>query len=252
MHPNVENHIWIFWGQGKENMPPLVKACYHQLIHYNKNVTLVTNENLSHYIDLPSIIWSKVLTGHISWANYSDIIRNNLLAQYGGLWIDATVWVKGEIPFNKLNDFEVFSANDISGTGQRNIKFWTSYKHSWSTWCMWSKQKGNPLYSFVADMLTSIAVKEDVWPDYVIQDYLIYFAYNNFHTIDNMINEYRSFPCKRRNDLAKIMNEKWDEKKYQELTKEDYFFKLSFRANCKEKTESGEPTFYGTLISPRS
>jgi hypothetical protein len=100
-------------------------------------------------------------------------------------------------------------------------------------------------------MLTNIAIHEKQWPDYVIQDYLIYYAAQNSPEIDAMFKQMRMFPCKRRNELASIMNDEYNEEMYKELIKEDYFFKLSFRANWKENTESGEPTFYGTLISPR-
>ena len=104
-------HIWVSWGQGEENMPPLVKACYRQLTYYNKNVILLTNDNIKEYIDIPPIVYKKVSTGHVSWAHFSDITRNTLLARYGGLWLDATVWVGGKIPFDKLKNVEFFSAN---------------------------------------------------------------------------------------------------------------------------------------------
>ena len=247
---NKEPNIWVFWGQGEEAMPQLVRACYKQLITYNSNVQLITNDNLHNYIHLPEIIKKKVLSGKISWANYSDIIRNSLLCKYGGLWIDATVWVRGAIPFDKLNNVEFFSANGIIPTSTRSIRFWTSFKHNWSTWCLWSKNSGNPLYSFVSEMLIAFAKDEEVWPDYVIQDYLIYYASKHFPVVDTMMNEMKhsDIPCDKRNALATIMNEEYNEKKYLELTKNNYFFKLSFRTKCHERTTEGKPTFYGRLI----
>lgn len=241
-------HIWIFWGQGEENMPPLVKACYRQLTHYNNNIRVLNNQNIKEYIELPDTLFKKVNSKQISWAHLSDIVRNTLLAKYGGLWLDATVWVSGLIPFNKLKEVELFSANGKVPISLRTIRFWTSFEYNWSTWCMWSRDKNNRLFSFVSEMLISIAEREEQWPDYVIQDYLIAYAYKNLPGIANMLEQSSNISCKKRNLFAIIMNEKYDEKKYKELTEKDFVFKLSYRTKWKEKTENEEQTFYGRIL----
>lgn len=241
-------HIWVFWGQGEENMPPLVKACYKQLTHYNNNVILLTNQNIKGYIELPCIVFEKVNSGKISWAHFSDIVRNTLLAKRGGLWIDATVWVAGTIPFDKLSEVEVFSANGKVPVSSRSIRFWTSFDYNWSTWCMWSRNINSILFSFVSEMLISIAEREKVWPDYVIQDYLIYYAYKYLPAVAEMFEQSTSIPCDKRNMLATVMNNKFNENVYAELTKSDFFFKLSFRTKWKKETEDYKQTFYGRIL----
>lgn len=246
--PIKTTHIWIFWGQGEEKMPPLVKACYRQLTHYNENVTLVTLENIKKFIELPHIIYEKTNTGNISWAHFSDIVRNALLAKHGGLWLDATVWVSGKLPFEKLSQFKVFSANSKMLFFSRSMKFWTSFEYNWSTWCMWSNSTNNKLFAFVSEMLISIAESEKQWPDYVIQDYLIYFAYRNLPEIANMLEQSKTVSCNKRNELATIMNNVFNDDIYRELTKEDFVFKLSFRTNWKMKTKDGKQTYYGRIL----
>ncbi len=243
-----QQNIWVFWGQGEGNMPLLVKACYRQLKHYNNNVQLVTIDNVKDYIELPRIIYEKAHLGYISWANFSDIVRNTLLAKYGGLWIDATVWVKGEIPLNNLSKLDFFSANGAVPATSRSVRFWTSFEHNWSTWCMWSRNKNNKLFSFVSEMMISIAEREKQWPDYVIQDYLIYYAYKNIPGIMEMLEQSKTIPCNKRNELANIMNNEFNEGEYRELTKNDFVFKLSFRTKWEKKTEKGEQTFYGRIL----
>lgn len=44
------------------------------------------------------------------------------------------------------------------------------------------------------------------------------------------------------------MNEEYNEEQYKELIKNNYFFKLSFRAGWNTKTKEGKKTFYGMLI----
>lgn len=243
-----QQNIWVFWGQGEGNMPLLVKACYRQLKHYNNNVQLVTIDNVKDYIELPRIIYEKAHLGNISWANFSDIVRNTLLAKYGGLWIDATVWVKGEIPLNNLSKLDFFSANGAVPATSRSVRFWTSFEHNWSTWCMWSRNKNNKLFSFVSEMMISIAEREKQWPDYVIQDYLIYYAYKNIPGIEEMLAQSVAIPCRNRNKLAEMMNDKFDEKRYKELIENDFVFKLSYRAKWKEQTIDNQQTFYGKIL----
>lgn len=244
----TEPKIWVFWGQGEDKMPPLVEACYRQLTHYNENINLVTIENVNKYIELPGIIFEKANAGKISWAHFSDIVRNTLLARYGGLWLDATVWVRGEIPFDKLSQLDIFSANGEISNALRSVRFWTSFEHNWSTWCMWSKHANNQLFSFVSEMLIAIGEREKQWPDYVIQDYLIYYAYKNIPGVIEMLEQSKTIPCNNRNELAKVMNNEFNEDKYKELTKDDFVFKLSFRTKWKRCIDNGNETFYGRCL----
>lgn len=240
--------IWVFWGQGQEKMPPLIKACYKQLTSFNANVILVTNQNVHQFISLPSVIIEKVNSGYISWAHYSDIIRNTLLAQHGGLWLDATVWVSGTIPIDKLKNWPIFSANGNVTKTPRSVRFWTSYQWNWSTWCMWAESTNHILYSFVSEMLQAIAKQEQVWPDYVIQDYLIYFACRNFPKVKKEVEKSQEWSCKYRNELANVMNEPYDEVQYRQLIQSDFFFKLSFRTSWKKEI-NGKLTYYGRILS---
>ena len=246
----VENYkIWVFWGQGEENMPPLIRACHRQLTHFNHNVTLVTNQNVDNYISLSPVIMDKVLSGHITWAHYSDIVRNTLLAQYGGLWLDATVWVSGKIPFEKLSQLSLFSSNGKVPITNHSIRFWTSFEYNWSSWCLFANAKKYKLFEFVSEMLQAIAINERCWPDYVIQDYLILYACQNFQQVKNDMQKCQKYECKYRNRLAELMNSPWSEKDYLNLIKTDFVFKLSFRSKWKRYDPSGKQTFYGKITT---
>lgn len=241
--------IWVFWGQGEENMPPLVEACYKQLIHFNNNVKLVTNKNITEYITLNPIIFAKVRKGSISWAHFSDIVRTTLLAKYGGLWVDATVWVSQKVPFHTLSDLDIFSPNGKVLQTNKSVQFWTSYDWNWSTWCLWSKNTGNKLFLFVSSMLQAIGEREKCWPDYVIQDYLIYYACRNFLDVQKSMKKIQGFSGKKRNDFASMMNQPFNMNQYNDLISSDFAFKLSFRASWKTKTSLGVDTFYGRLLN---
>lgn len=240
--------IWVFWGQGEAQMPPLIKACYRQLNHFNDNVNLVTSENVANYIELPAVVYEKVKNGQISWAHFSDIIRNTLLAQFGGIWLDATVWVSGVLPWEQLRTMPIYTANGMVPKTANSVRFWTSFDWNWSTWCMSSNKRCQKLFSFVSEMLQAIAVKEKCWLDYVVQDYLVYYACRHFSSVQEAM-ESLTIQNPKRNQLASMMNDPFDENKYNELIKSDFVFKLSFRSSWREYTPDGMQTFYGRILS---
>jgi hypothetical protein len=87
------NKIWILWYQGIDSAPDIVKQCYNQMLKLsNKDVILITEDNLSEYVSLPDYILSKYKKGIISHAHFSDILRVELLYQHGGIWLDSTVF----------------------------------------------------------------------------------------------------------------------------------------------------------------
>ena len=63
--------IWVFWAQGFENAPELVKACYKNLINHNgKAVRAITLGNIHEYVSIPNYISAKVKKGTISLTHY--------------------------------------------------------------------------------------------------------------------------------------------------------------------------------------
>lgn len=246
--PVEKYYVWVYWGQGENQMPPLVKACYRQLTYYNSDVKLVTNHNLSEYIDLPVEIYKRVQKGEIGWANYSDIIRNTLLARYGGLWLDATVWVSGKIPFDILQRMPLFSANsDQQEKSGRDVRFWSSFEWNWSSWCLWAREANNVFFCFVSEMLQAIALKEKIWPDYVIQDYLFYYACRYIPGVKQDMNR-MIYHTPHKDSLALMMNDPFDEKRYLSMIKDNFVFKLRYRTPWQEYTPRREQTFYGRIL----
>lgn len=87
--------IWICWLQGENNAPDIVKACIKSVRKQmsESEIVLLTNDNLKQYISFPDYIFEKKEKGYIANAQFSDLIRLNLLSRYGGIWIDATVYL---------------------------------------------------------------------------------------------------------------------------------------------------------------
>lgn len=78
-------------------MPKLVQWCWQSWQTKNPDweVVLLTQKNVAQYVELPQKIDQN---REIPVAAKSDIIRINLLAQRGGVWVDATLYCS--IPLN--------------------------------------------------------------------------------------------------------------------------------------------------------
>lgn len=113
---NIDCTIWLMWMQGLDEAPEVIKKCCDS-IYKNKpdnfTVIFLTKHNINDYITLPDYIWKKYNEGIITTTHLSDIIRVELLATYGGCWIDATVFSSGSIPSYMLSDMFMFKLNSV-------------------------------------------------------------------------------------------------------------------------------------------
>ncbi|OOO00116.1 MAG: hypothetical protein ATN35_09040 [Epulopiscium sp. Nele67-Bin004] len=102
--------IWVCWLQGIENAPPVVKACYNNLMKrypdYKK--VLITADNYTDYVEMDSIIVEKWKKGIISNTMFSDVLRLELLVKYGGIWIDSTILCTTEKMPSYIEDSPLF------------------------------------------------------------------------------------------------------------------------------------------------
>ena len=89
------NCIWVYWAQGWDNPPFHVEFCKNSILKNanGRNVILISDANYKEYVDIPDYIEQKKEEGKITLTHFSDILRFSLLADYGGLWLDASMFV---------------------------------------------------------------------------------------------------------------------------------------------------------------
>lgn len=87
------NKVWVCWFQGIENAPLLVQKCYQSLQDNltDREIILITSDNIQEYIQFPEFILEKWNSGQITNTHMTDLLRLELLIHYGGMWVDATV-----------------------------------------------------------------------------------------------------------------------------------------------------------------
>ena len=101
----VPKIIWTCWWQGEENLPPTVKRCIESIRKYcpDYELRIITADNMSDYVKLPDYIMQKHRKGYILRAHLADILRMALLVKYGGIWMDATVFLTAPLPSYIVN-----------------------------------------------------------------------------------------------------------------------------------------------------
>jgi len=84
--------IYIYWHQGFDLAPDIVKHCLQSWRKYNSEWSIVCLDktNLTTYIKAPELAF---ITGlNINLTAYSDVIRAFILKENGGLWVDSTLF----------------------------------------------------------------------------------------------------------------------------------------------------------------
>src|SRR5262249_37436294 len=82
--------IWMMWLQGFAKAPCLVQRCAVSWSTHNPDwkINHLDGDNLQEYVNVDEFVGRNRKT--ISIQALSNVIRINLLKQYGGLWVDAT------------------------------------------------------------------------------------------------------------------------------------------------------------------
>lgn len=230
--------IWIFWWQGESTMPEICKICYHSLLKHSKKykVVMVTQNNLNDYIQIPRKIMQKVEKGSLSFTNFSDIVRCMLLARYGGLWVDSTMFFVQDIP-EEWFDYPFFSIKNKPD----GFKFVS--QNRWSTFIMGSNGTCN-YFKELAQLMIKYAKKEQVFLEYMTIDYFmdILFRCSKYKLYIDML------PVQNEDlhVLRQLLNKEMNTDVYNTLVHNNVCFKLSYKLDLREFV-NGSSTFYKFL-----
>lgn len=138
--------IWQYWAQGYDDciLPEVVKTCFSSIDKYRGNYQIirVCDDTISDYIDLPAFMYAKRGNG-FKTHSFANVLRLALLYAYGGVWLDATVYMTGEIPAQySAYDFFMYQRDE----NEEHKKYW---ENSFALYFGWGED-------FIVRVLTSI------------------------------------------------------------------------------------------------
>lgn len=235
------NTIWICWLQGEENMPPIISLCLHNIRRYanGHEVKVITQANFAEYVEIDPVILKKYDEGIIKNCHFADILRICLLAQKGGLWMDATLLCTSPIDsafFEK--DFYTIKlvpyGNFVS-------------QCRWSVYCL-SAKSGNKLFVLLEKLFSVYLEENDYFIDYFLFDQFIDMLYNNDPEIKSMIDNVEQSNLGIQN-LNPILLKSYDRTIWENLTCDTSIFKLSWKSYSERQIkEAGDNTYYSCIL----
>ena len=228
--------IWLFWWQGIETAPDLVRACYSSIVRNSgtHDVIVVTEDNLLDLVDIDPRIVAKVLSGQISFTHFSDIVRFALLSQRGGIWMDSTMYMNGPLPDCVLGR-PYFTQPLGFGVGP-----WADFFQA--------SGAGNPFTVSVANILSEYNIDHEQILTYLLMDCAMRAVHEHSNDYAELI-ENSPVVIDDMFALARVLDTPYSDEKWRSIKESPNFVsKLSYKLSHPTELDGGE-TFYGKLIT---
>lgn len=234
-------YIWALWLTGYNSAPELVKKCSESLKKHSSGfeVILLDEKSINEYVDIPDYIWDKYYAGVIGPAHFSDIVRVKLLNKYGGVWLDAKVFLSGDFTTDIWNN-RFYSPHRISNQANYRISI---ADRRWICGIMSTNIKNYLLFSFISEMY------DLYWRDhskaivYLLLDTFIDIAVKNFINVKKDI---ESIPVTDDSyySLSAVLNETYDEDEWKRIMQATDIHILSTKIKLLESNS----TFYSVIV----
>ena len=248
--PEFPKIIWTMWQQGEEKMPETVRSSMKTIKNFAKRngceFHMLTDENLHKYVNVPNDIIEKYKRKELKAAHYSDIVRFSLLYQYGGIWMDATLFVS---PYATLEMFkgEFFSLNHPPIMAEKLERAIGDYK--WSGFLLAGK-KEKLYFKHIRDLYIYFIRKYPVFIHYLMMDYFILSEYELNDEFKDLVDELPVLaPAERVWFLRDHANDIFDENIWTEVLKTTPIMKTTYKINPEELIPQSYlyKLFYGKL-----
>ncbi len=216
--------IFSLWLQGEANAPALVKACYRSVRrHCSQELIVLDINTVFDYITLPEKIVQKYRDGKIGHAHFADICRVELLYEHGGFWLDATGFVTAPIPQWIVDtDFFMF----LTGHAGSPYSFCQN--------CFIRARKGAYLLAAWRAMILDYWMHENHCFDYFMHQLLFKTLVMNDKRAKKYFAEMPHVDQDPTHALWwKYQNEHFDKKIFDEVTKDAFFQKTTYRGTDK-------------------
>ena len=230
----INNPIWVYWKQGIENAPEIVQCCINSICQHSSNKVIVLSEESSkNYVEFPQYILQKMQNGNMSAAAYSDLLRFSLLEHYGGTWIDATVFLTGDLP-KYIVESEFFAYQDTFGKISNPARI--------SNWLLHCKP-GNTVMRFTRNMAFQYWKEENYVMEYLFTYMLLQIALEANKEIQETMPYANSDYCHL---MLNHLDLHFDEKEYAHIVELSNVHKLTYK--LYEDVIADKNNFYSRIV----
>lgn len=232
--------IWVCWWQGEKSMPELNKICVNSI---KKNagthpVTIITFDNVSNYIDIPSNILDNYKNGNISPTFLSDFLRASLLHKFGGLWLDSTILVVEQIQDKYFSQEFVSIKTEMLSNASPS-------KYRWAGFFLGSTGNSE-IFRVFRNMFIEYFNHYNKICDYLLIDYFLSILYDKNSNFKKIVDG-KDVDQPHLHLLEQKLNEAYSDVVADSFRKDTSFFKLSFKIPLFDDTNDGKKTFWYSI-----
>ncbi len=234
--------IWICWWSGEETAPPIVKRCIRSIRENagSHPVHMINADTYAEYLQIPAFMLEKVEKKQMGLAHLADYIRVKLLAEQGGLWLDATIFCSGTVP-ELCFDIPFFTCK----SPRQPCGYLSEMR--WVTFCL-GGWKGNVFFRFLADAFERYWQVSPCAIDYLFFDNVIELACNELPAVRQLLDAVPENNL-HRDDLQAAMNAALPASEFDSVLKPDtVLYKLSWRECYAEKTADGRQSIFSGFV----
>jgi hypothetical protein len=229
--------IWYFWWDGRNKLPDVCSHCLKsiELNCGKENIIFIDKNNYRDFVKIDDDIEKKFKVGIIPIQQFSDVLRVELLKTYGGLWLDATMFI--------ISNLET-ELNSRFFTLKRGTTTIFVSNGRWSISCIGS-EKAHPLFMFLSDAFKRYYNRYDELIDYFLMDYLVEIAYEHIPIVSADLNSV----AENNPDvyfLQKNFEKKFDSTEFKKIMSKTKIFKLNWKAE-RDFSSSGEDSYASYL-----
>ena len=238
--------IWVCWWQGLDSMPDFCRLCYNHLVNNTSpdyQVIIVTENNYLNYVSLPPHIVDKYNKGIIKIQQFSDILRQALLWQVGGVWMDATLFtLPGYLDY--IDTGKEFWSVNLGRVVKRRQLGQILTNCQWSSFLQVGK-KNNIVNRFVYEAMVEYYTRHTHTIDYFLQNYLLRIAKENIKKASEVFDQI-NISNPHLYDLSLCIDDPFNKVKWDSMCSDTRIFKLTYKVPYSE-INGDAPTFYSYI-----
>ncbi|MGH8869442.1 MAG: capsular polysaccharide synthesis protein [Actinomycetes bacterium] len=227
----VPPRIWVYWAQGMDAAPEVVRLCHDQLKRFHESDELVVLDDACErqLTRIPDEIRDK--TGD-NLTRHSDLVRLEVLSRYGGIWLDATCLVRTRVPAV------------MSNLGTAGFFAFTYRTGRLSSWCLASRRRH--------DVVTMMREAEHVFWERNDKAIDYYDLHHMFEALCHLDPQFRAhwtgtprLSVAPPNAFRRAMWEPYEPRRFRQLLDSSFVHKLTYKY---DDSQVGEDTMLGRLL----
>lgn len=226
------SNIWLFWWQGiNEDTPIIVKKCIDSIIANSgsRKVIIIDQNNYNKYVSIPDYIIRKLNKKQMTLTHFSDILRMALLSEYGGIWMDATLYMVEKIP-RDMKNYSIYSIK------HNMFSDYHVCKGKWSGFFLACGENNSTIRLF-RDFFYEYWKHEDMLITYFLIDCIIAICYENIDEIRKIID---AVPKNNENvfKLQNMLFNNYSDEEYHKIMTNTCVFKLSWKLDFSSNNKN--------------